>query len=357
MDMGSGWIICLVLSTTALAAPPETVEGFVNDMLKIPCSYSIQHGTYPVCWGRGGCGFFFCNNVILKTDFHKVTSRKSDRYQLLGDIGQGDVSLTISGATKEDEGTYCCRVQVPGLGNDLKKEFEVVIQEAMTLSDTVTGLVDEIITLPCSYPIANSGYHMCWGRGGCPKSKCNDALLKTDGNRVTWRKSDRYQLLGDITQGDVSMTITGATKEDQGTYCCRVEIPGLFNDLKKNVKVEIEEADNISSHVGDRVKLPCKYDVSKGTSRMCWGRGTCPMFRCTEAIVWTDGKKVTWTESEKYKLVGNINNGEVSLTINGVTKEDEGMYCCRVELPGLFNDQKNEVNLEVECDGVQNVKH
>ncbi|KAG8579813.1 hypothetical protein GDO81_011062 [Engystomops pustulosus] len=112
----------------------------------------------------------------------------------------------------------------------------------MTSSDTVTGLVDEIITLPCSYTTANSGYHMCWGRGGCPNSKCNDEILKTDGYRVTWRKSERYQLLGDIAQGDVSLTINEATKEDQGTYCCRVEVPGLFNDLKKNVKVEIEEA-------------------------------------------------------------------------------------------------------------------
>ncbi|XP_072001470.1 T-cell immunoglobulin and mucin domain-containing protein 4-like [Engystomops pustulosus] len=114
---------------------------------------------------------------------------------------------------------------------------------AMTSSDTVTGLVDDVLTLPCSYTTANSGYHMCWGRGGCPNSKCNDEILKTDGNRVTWRKSERYQLLGDITQGDVSMTIAGATKEDQGVYCCRVEIPGPFNDLKKNVKVEIQEVD------------------------------------------------------------------------------------------------------------------
>ncbi|KAG8543046.1 hypothetical protein GDO81_025532 [Engystomops pustulosus] len=129
MDMGSGWIICLVLSTTALAAPRETVEGFVNDMLKIPCNYNVQNGTYFMCWRRGGCGLMACYDPILTTDYDKVTWRKSDRYQLLGDISQGDVSLTISGATKKDEGTYCCRVEITGPFNDQIKDFEVVIQE------------------------------------------------------------------------------------------------------------------------------------------------------------------------------------------------------------------------------------
>ncbi|XP_044133372.1 hepatitis A virus cellular receptor 2 homolog [Bufo gargarizans] len=64
----------------------------------------------------------------------------------------------------------------------------------------------------------------------------------TDGQKVTWRKSDRYQLLGNISQGDVSLTITGATNEDEGTYCCRVHIPGIFNDMKEEVNVKIQEA-------------------------------------------------------------------------------------------------------------------
>ncbi|XP_040201490.1 hepatitis A virus cellular receptor 2 homolog [Rana temporaria] len=47
--------------------------------------------------------------------------------------------------------------------------------------------------------------------------------------------------MGDIEKGDVSLTISGVTMEDAGTYCCRVEIPGWFNDLKSNIDLEIQE--------------------------------------------------------------------------------------------------------------------
>ncbi|KAJ8405537.1 hypothetical protein AAFF_G00320100 [Aldrovandia affinis] len=34
-------------------------------------------------------------------------------------------------------------------------------------------------------------------------------------------------------EGDVSLTIINVTENDSGIYGCRVEIPGLFNDLKQ----------------------------------------------------------------------------------------------------------------------------
>lgn len=78
---------------------------------------------------------------------------------------------------------------------------------------------------------------MCWGRGHCPYSGCNDGIIWTDGNKVTWRKSDKYRLRGDIELGDVTLTIIGATTDDAGTYCCRVVVPGMFNDLKTEIIV------------------------------------------------------------------------------------------------------------------------
>ncbi|XP_075066405.1 hepatitis A virus cellular receptor 1 homolog isoform X2 [Mixophyes fleayi] len=108
-------------------------------------------------------------------------------------------------------------------------------------AEHVTGSVDDNLTLPCSYSVSHGTTTMCWGRGSCPSSKCNNVIIWTDGSRVTWRKSDRYQLLGNISQGDVSLTITGVTKEDEGTYCCRVETPGLGNDLKNDINVKLQE--------------------------------------------------------------------------------------------------------------------
>ncbi|CAJ0959134.1 unnamed protein product [Ranitomeya imitator] len=110
----------------------------------------------------------------------------------------------------------------------------------------VTGRVNGMLTLPCNYTIHLYHHTVCWGRG-CSLTGCNNQIIWTDGRKVTWRKTDRYQLLGNISRGDVSLTITGTTEEDEGTYCCRVEIPGLFNDLQKEMEMKIQEGEKFKS--------------------------------------------------------------------------------------------------------------
>ncbi|XP_040295120.1 hepatitis A virus cellular receptor 1 homolog [Bufo bufo] len=107
-------------------------------------------------------------------------------------------------------------------------------------AECVTGSLNGIVMLPCTYSAQKTT--MCWGLGQCPTSGCNSEIIKTDGEKVIWRKSNKYQLLGHIAQGNVSLTITRATKEDEGIYCCRVEIHGLFNDQKIERILKIQEA-------------------------------------------------------------------------------------------------------------------
>ncbi|NWS65556.1 TIMD4 protein, partial [Crotophaga sulcirostris] len=116
---------------------------------------------------------------------------------------------------------------------------------AHTASEAVIrGVIGQPVKLPCSYQVARQKdiSDMCWGRGPCPNSKCSNKILHTSGNRVTYRKSQKYNLLGYISYGDVSLTIAKVKSEDAGIYCCRVEIPGWFNDIKKNVRLEVVRA-------------------------------------------------------------------------------------------------------------------
>ena len=80
---------------------------------------------------------------------------------------------------------------------------------------------------------------------------------------------------------------------------------------------------------------------------MCWGRGACPMSRCSDEVVWTNGSHVTVRKHPRYKLKGNILRGNVSLTIENVAQTDRGLYCCRVEHKGWFNDMKRTLSLEI----------
>ncbi|KAM9094535.1 hepatitis A virus cellular receptor 1 homolog isoform X1 [Sarcophilus harrisii] len=99
---------------------------------------------------------------------------------------------------------------------------------------------------------------------------------------------------------------------------------------------------------GQSATLPCTYSVHKGVTSMCWGRAWCPVIRCSNEIIWTDGHEVTFQHSNRYHLKENLSQGIVSLTIENVTEADTGFYCCRVQISNWLNDQKISMILKVE---------
>ncbi|XP_051649611.1 T-cell immunoglobulin and mucin domain-containing protein 4-like isoform X1 [Manacus candei] len=121
---------------------------------------------------------------------------------------------------------------------------------AHTASQTVVRAVTgQPVKLPCDYQVTRrTGISdVCWGRGSCPNSKCKNTILETHGSTVRSRKSQRYDLQGSISTGDVSLTIGTVEAGDAGVYCCRVEIPGLFNDIKKNIRLEVARAPPVTT--------------------------------------------------------------------------------------------------------------
>ncbi|NXL94697.1 HAVR1 protein, partial [Alectura lathami] len=120
----------------------------------------------------------------------------------------------------------------------------ILLTGPTALGSLVKGEVGQNITVPCFYRVKTEHdiTSMCWGHSTCPPSKCSSPIIWTDGRKVTVQNYNRYVLKGDLLKGDVSLTILNARKADSGTYCCRVEIPGWFNDETTNLKVVIEEA-------------------------------------------------------------------------------------------------------------------
>ncbi|XP_063340697.1 protein sidekick-1-like isoform X2 [Pelmatolapia mariae] len=107
-------------------------------------------------------------------------------------------------------------------------------------AETVTVTVGTDAILKCSYDANYYGrLSACWGKGTIPNSGCANEVLKTDGTSVISRLSERYLLMGNLGQGDVSLTIRHAEEQDSGVYGCRVEIPGWFNDQKRHVTLKV----------------------------------------------------------------------------------------------------------------------
>ncbi|XP_051834748.1 T-cell immunoglobulin and mucin domain-containing protein 4-like [Antechinus flavipes] len=129
--------------------------------------------------------------------------------------------------------------------------FWMVIELYLTqaISKTVTGFLGHSVQLPCFYSVTDRQNHvMCWGKDKCPNNKCNGEIVRTDGRRMTWSKSSKYQLQGNIGRGDVTLTIKNTNIGDSGTYCCRIEVPGWFNDIKKEIVLRLEKGPTPTTH-------------------------------------------------------------------------------------------------------------
>ncbi|XP_058852190.1 hepatitis A virus cellular receptor 1 homolog isoform X1 [Acipenser ruthenus] len=114
------------------------------------------------------------------------------------------------------------------------------------------------------------------------------------------------------------------------------------------MQVTCNSAQKVSGMLGQNVTVPCRYSVKGGVMEMCWGRGECTVFMCTQKIISSDGNRVNHKKSDKYGLFGNLQEGDVSLTILHASEEDSETYCCRVEMKGWFNDQKHNTQLIIE---------
>ncbi|XP_034512702.1 hepatitis A virus cellular receptor 2 isoform X3 [Ailuropoda melanoleuca] len=128
---------CVLLGLLLLTGSLEGVYvAEVGQNADLPCVYSptTSEALVPVCWGRGSCPVFECHSMVLSTDGRSLKYQTSNRYQLKRNIHKGDVSLTIENVTLADGGTYCCRIQFPGIMNDKKLNLELVIKPAKVTS-------------------------------------------------------------------------------------------------------------------------------------------------------------------------------------------------------------------------------
>lgn len=72
------------------------------------------------------------------------------------------------------------------------------------------------------------------------------------------------------------------------------------------------------------------------------------MSKCSSTILSSVDGAVLFMQSPRYRLLGRVGDGDVSLTILNAQWSDGGEYGCRVEIPGWFNDHKVNIQLVIE---------
>uniref|UniRef100_F7C7X1 Ig-like domain-containing protein n=1 Tax=Ornithorhynchus anatinus TaxID=9258 RepID=F7C7X1_ORNAN len=202
-------------------------------------------------------------------------------------------------------------------------------------SGQTVGVMGLSVTLPCSYSVPDETHltSMCWGRGVCPLNRCGHEIIWTDGREVTYRRSSRYQLKGDLLKGEVSLTIANVTDADGGMYCCRVECTGWFNDKKVNLQLVIEQASNSTA------LLPAK-DFPSEIPTYASTEGFNSASNSTTLSSVKDFPLVipTHASTERYSSAPFIStlrtevagSSETSVQMNGTQSSNQGGQCCPI---------------------------
>ncbi|XP_039732391.1 hepatitis A virus cellular receptor 1 isoform X3 [Pteropus medius] len=198
--------------------------------------------------------------------------------------------------------------------------------DAVVSQVQVSGVVGQPVTLPCTYSTASEITTMCWGRGGCPRSLCSDQLIWTDGYRVTFQKDMRYELNGIIPKGNVSLTIKNAQQSDSGTYCCRIEHSGWFNDKKVNILLEIKPAPPKTTSVPTSPRVSTSAPTMPATTlKLTTENISSSPVQTTETQPTTPQK--TYTTSLQSNSCLTDGNGTVAQPSDGGWQYNETLVC------------------------------
>ncbi|XP_034360437.1 hepatitis A virus cellular receptor 1 homolog [Arvicanthis niloticus] len=119
----------------------------------------------------------------------------------------------------------------------------------------VYGMGGDPVTLPCFYPESRVLSFVCWGRGECASDTCGQTLVWTDGNRVHYRTSGRYQINAQLLQGNASLTIEDAYESDSGLFCCRVEMKGWDGVQTLTTSLQVRPGSNSTRKKGLAIGL------------------------------------------------------------------------------------------------------
>ncbi|KAF6729389.1 Hepatitis A virus cellular receptor 1 [Oryzias melastigma] len=106
-------------------------------------------------------------------------------------------------------------------------------------------------------------------------------------------------------------------------------------------RVSAMATETVVGVAGRDVTLPCRCGAAEqGDVEVCWGRGEPSLFTCHNAVISGTGNHVTYRRSNRFSM-----SSSSSLSISSSRPADTGFYHCRVQLPGLFNDQLSIVHL------------
>ncbi|XP_021532992.2 polymeric immunoglobulin receptor [Aotus nancymaae] len=310
-----------------LAPEPELVYGDLRGSVTFNCALGPEVANLPKFLCRVSNGEH-CD-VLINTLGNRAPAYEG-RILLSPKDKNGLLSVLITGLRKEDAGRYLCGAHPDGQLQEgwPIQAWQLFVNEESTIprSPTVVkGVVGGSVAVVCPYNPKESKSIKYWCRwegarnGHCP------LLVESDG-LVQEQYEGRLALHQEPGNGTYTVILNQLTSQDAGFYWC---LTNGDTRWRTTVEIKIIEGEpnlkvpgDVTAVVGESLKLlchfPCKfYSYEKYWCK--WSNKGC------QALPSQD-------EGPSQALVNcDQNSRVVSLTLNPVTKADEGWYWCGVK--------------------------
>ncbi|XP_032874700.1 uncharacterized protein LOC116971575 [Amblyraja radiata] len=234
---------------------------------------------------------------------------RGNRYELVGNLTQGDASIRVNGLKLNDTSDYSCHVYVRNstLTTVTQDEMKLQVVGDNDRASMVIGRKGATATLPCSFSPSNrnpSSITISWIKGNPPKWSVvfRDTSPRPAANHIpeNVNKGNRYELVGNLTQGDASIRVKGLKLDDASDYSCHVYVRNSMltvtqDEMKLQVVVPatILELFVVSDNVTGEPTLVCRAE-GKPPANITWivpGNSSLPV-NISEMIVTHDPEKL-----------------------------------------------------------------
>ncbi|XP_010611435.1 polymeric immunoglobulin receptor [Fukomys damarensis] len=256
---------------------------------------------------------------------------------LPGDASDGRFSVLITGLRTGDEGQYLCGAHPDGVPTDgwhlqawqLFINQETIIPQTPTVVKGVTG---GSVAVRCPYNPKESESLKYWCRWeGEGNARC--LLLVESQGLVQAEYEGRLALFEEPGNGSYTIILNQLTAKDAGFYWCLTN-----GDIRWRTTVELKVVDgepslkvpeNTTAVLGETVKLDCHYPCRFKADIKYWCKWSdqgCPALPSQDE---SPGQAHTSCDPD---------SGLISLSLQSVTREDEGWYWCGVKEGETFGE-------------------
>ncbi|XP_017651135.1 polymeric immunoglobulin receptor [Nannospalax galili] len=256
---------------------------------------------------------------------------------LLSEDGNGRFSVLVTGLRKEDAGHYLCGAHSSGLPQEgwpiqaqqLFINEETVIPHSRSV---VKGVVGGSVAILCPYNPKESSSLKYWcrwegtGNGRCPLLVESEGLLQE-------QYEGRLALYKEPGNGTYTVILNQLTTQDAGFYWCLTN-----GDSRWRTTLELKVVDgepslkvpqNVTAVLGETLKLSCHYPCKFYSYEKFWCKWSNK--GCSFLPSHEEGPSQASVSCDQSSRL-------VSLTLNSVSKTDEGWYWCGVKEGQYYGD-------------------